>query len=101
MNSREDDDHFPRSFRVFEVGCYSDELDVSLLYGFGQSFSPRVQSAAQIVEVAQVASVRIRISQSELVDIVFAIESESKTQHVVILMLRRFIVEHLHDVDYR
>jgi len=101
MNSREDDDHFPGSSHVLEIGRYRDELHVSLLHGFGQSFSPRVQSAAQIVEMAQVASVGIGISQGELVDIVFAVESESETQHVVILMLRRFIVEHLRDVEYR
>lgn len=45
-------------------------------------------SGAEIIQMSEVPIVRIRISQSELVDFVFSIESERETKHVVILMLR-------------
>lgn len=100
VNSSEDNDHFSRSLRVFEVGGYSYELYIPLLDRLGQRFPLRVQqSAAQIVQVSQVAGVRVRISQDELVDVVLAVERKRETQHVVILMLRGSVVEYLEEEE--
>lgn len=42
VNSSEDNDHFSRSFRIFEVGGYSHELYIPLLDRLSQRLSPRV-----------------------------------------------------------
>lgn len=89
-------DALPPLLELALLRRYRDKLDLSLLHRVRQQFALRRRKLCQqIVQVARAATVRVRISQDELVNVVLAVEGESEAQDVVVLVLSGFVVKNL------
>lgn len=101
MNPGEDRDDSPLS--VVALGLTAGdrhELHLPLLYGRREGLAlHRAALRAQVVQVAEVPCVRIRICEGELVDVFLPVEVEGEAENMMVLMLSRLVVEHLRTGD--